>query len=477
MVFERIESPGLAHYSYLIGDQKEAVVIDPRRDSEVYVQQAVSRDLRICHILETHRNEDYLVGSLDLAARTGAAIWHADEQWDYEYGRPAQEGQEWQVGRFRLRAIAAPGHTPGMMAYLLHDSDGHPWILFSGDALLAGAVGRVDLLGPERSQEMAGLLYNTIFDKFLPLGDGVIVCPAHGSGSVCGSDIAERSWTTIGLERRYNPRLQHTDRQSFVATIPQAPEKPPYFAQMEKWNLAGPPPLSDLPHPVPLSADDLARQAEEALVLDVRQDLAFNAAHVPGALSIWLDGVPSLAGWFLPYGRPILLVADSGDLDRAVRYLVRLGFDRVAGYLAGGMLSWHEAGRESAATRMVTVTELCADLDAEERPWILDVRGSDELEKDGRLMGAQNIPITQLPALIQEVPRDADVRIFCGSGLRSTIAASILQAQGWENISVVLGGTAGWNSVSCPLDLTGRPRREERWPQNLLGEAAQGRTA
>ncbi|MBU1750692.1 MAG: MBL fold metallo-hydrolase, partial [Chloroflexi bacterium] len=226
MLFERIESKGLAHYSYLIGDGQEAMVIDPRRDCDIYVEQAVKAGFRITHILETHRNEDYVIGSPELAARTGAAIWHADAQWDYQYGQPVQDGQTWPVGRLKVQAIHTPGHTPGHMSYLLHDPDGAPWVVFTGDALFAGDVGRVDLLGMDRAAEMAGRLYDTLFGRLLPLGDQVIVCPAHGAGSVCGTAIAERLWTTVGLERRLNPSLQHTDRAGFVAQTARELERP-----------------------------------------------------------------------------------------------------------------------------------------------------------------------------------------------------------------------------------------------------------
>gem|GEM_PF-6042768 len=162
MLFERIESQGLAHYSYLIGDQGEAIVIDPRRDVDVYAQTATRAGMRIAHVLETHRNEDYLIGSLELVARTGAQVWHADGMLDYQYGQPAQDGQTWRIGRLKMRAIHSPGHTLGSMSYLLHDPDGAPWVLFTGDALFAGEVGRVDFLGMDRAPEMAGHLYDTL---------------------------------------------------------------------------------------------------------------------------------------------------------------------------------------------------------------------------------------------------------------------------------------------------------------------------
>jgi len=451
MVFERIESEGIAHCSYLIGDGHRAVVIDPRRDGDIYIDRAVRNGFRIFAILETHRNEDYAIGSVELADRTGAEIWHADGQLDYQYGQTVSDGQSWNAGRLKITAIHSPGHTPGSMSYLLHDPDGRPWMLFTGDALFAGDVGRVDLLGMDRAEELAGQLYDTLFEKLLPLGDDLIVCPAHGSGSVCGSAIAERTWTTIGLERRLNPMLQHGSREEFIAAAARELERPPYFRRMERLNLEGAALPGGLPAPPPLTADEFAEKAQTSIVLDTRSNLSFCAAHVPQSLSIWLEGLPGFVGWFTPYDKPLLMVNETDDTDRMVRYLVRLGYDQLVGSLAGGMLSWHTAGQESGAIRTVTVQTLCALLDEEEKLHVLDVRSEREVTSAGEIPNAHQIHITQLPHRMSEVPRDRSVYIFCGSGLRSTVAASLLQRQGWKNVAVVLGGLAGWSSVSCPL--------------------------
>jgi hydroxyacylglutathione hydrolase len=451
MLFERIESTGLAHYSYIIGDKNEAVVIDPRRDCEVYVERAFNQGIAITHILETHRNEDYVIGSKELASQTGAEIWHADSQWEYKYGQSVEDGQQWKVGRFRIQAINSPGHTPGSMSYLLYEAAGNPWVVFTGDALFAGDVGRVDLLGMDRAEEMAGHLYDTLFTRILPLGDGVIICPAHGAGSVCGTAIADRKWSTIGLERTLNPKLQYTNRSDFISHVARELERPPYFRQMEKLNLEGAPILDRLPAAKPLPAETFAERMKNSIVLDTRMELGFSAAHVPDSLSIWQQGLPSFAGWFLPYDKPLLLINETDNPDEVVRYLIRLGYDDIAGYLAGGMLSWHTAGMESTAIKTVTVQRLCHLLDRQNGLRILDVRSSEELASSGEITGAHNIHITQLPRHMDEVPKDRTVYIFCGSGLRSMIAASLLQRQGWVDLVVVLGGLAGWNSVSCPI--------------------------
>ncbi len=452
MLFKRFKSEGLAHYSYLIGDGNQAVVIDPRRDCDVYVQAASQEGLRITHLLETHRNEDYLIGSVELASRTGAAILlSAHHDLDYSYGEPIRDGQTLKIGRHKLKALHTPGHALGHMSYLLYEPGGAPWVVFTGDALFAGDVGRTDLYGRDRLDEMTGLLYESLFHNILPLGDEVTICPAHGAGSLCGTAIADRAWTTIGLERKHNPKLQYADRGDFVEHVGRMLEYPPYFRMMEKLNLKGPPVLGSLPMPPPLSPKEFAAQAKDAQVLDTRMELGFGSAHVPGALSIWEQGVPRFAGWFLSYDKPILLVTETNDVSRAVRYLIRLGFDRLDGFLAGGMLAWHKAGLESHRVETVTVQDLCHLLDRDEDAWILDVRSDAEVEQN-EIPVAHHIHVTQLPEHMDEVPRDQPVYIFCGSGVRSMIAASLLRRAGWENLTSVLGGLAGWSSVSCPLE-------------------------
>ncbi|NYT01777.1 MAG: MBL fold metallo-hydrolase [Methanosarcinales archaeon] len=450
MLFERIESRGLAHYSYLIGELNAAVVIDPRRDCQEYMERAAAEGMRITDILETHRHEDFAVGSVELSSRTGAAIWHADSALDYRYGRPVEDGQSWKVGRLALEALHTPGHTPGSMSYLLRDAAGAPWMVFTGDALFSGDVGRVDLLGMDRAEEMAGMLYHSIFRRLLPLGDGVLVCPAHGSGSVCGTSIADRPWTTLGMERMHNPRLQVMSGEEFASLVAVELERPPYFRRMEALNIQGAP-LSAIPLPPPLSPKEFAREARDAVVVDTRMEIGYGAAHVPSSQFIWHDGLASFAGWLLPYDRPLLLVSETNNPEQAVRTLLRLGYDDFAGFLAGSMLSWHMAGLESASIQTITVQELCRRLAAKAQAWILDVRAGEELARAGRIEGAVHIHVTRIPERMQEVPKDRRIYIFCGSGMRSMVAASWLKGRGWKDLVVVLGGLAGWKSLTCPI--------------------------
>jgi hydroxyacylglutathione hydrolase len=451
MLFHRIEAEGISHYSYLLGSGSEAAVIDPRRDVDVYLDLAQKNDYNIKYVLETHRNEDYLIGSLELAEQSGAEIWHADQQLPYEYGEAAKDGQEWKLGSHTVQAISTPGHTPGSMSYLLSDAHNVPLMVFTGDTLFAGEVGRTDLAGEEQIPELTARLYESIFQKLLPLGDGVIVCPAHGSGSVCGRSISDRAWTTIGTECLSNPRLQVSGRDEFVSAVGVKLERPPYFRKMEQWNLSGPSRLSSLRYPRPLAPQEFAGLPRESVVLDSRFD-GFGAAHIPGSICIWLGGVSSFAGWFLPYDQHILLVCDTVHLETLVGQLRRMGYDRIEAYLAGGgVLAWHRAGLDTESLATVTVPELCHLLDRGDDTWVLDVRSQGELTHDGEIPGAHHIHLTQIPERSLEVPRDRSVFIFCGSGLRSMVAASLLKREGWQNLTVVLGGFSAWKSVSCPL--------------------------
>jgi hydroxyacylglutathione hydrolase len=451
MLFERFEAKGLAHYSYLIGDGDHAVVIDPQRDCEAYVEAARLEGLAITHILETHRNEDYVVGSVELASRTGATVLHsAHDDLPYAYGGRIAEGEALKIGRLLLEPLHTPGHTLGHVSYLLRDATGAPWVLFSGDALFAGDVGRTDFYGPDKLEEMTGLLYDSLFGKLLPLGDGVLLCPAHGSGSACGTGIAERPWTSLGLERQHNPRLHVADKAEFVRLTARTLEYPPYFRRMEELNLRGAPLLSSVPLPRPLSASDLATRARDAVVLDTRPETAFGAAHVPDAISIWEEGLPGWAGWFLPYDKPILWVGENNEVAPIARLLCRLGYDRLEGFLAGGMTSWHKAGLPTEGYLTLNARQLCERLAGWQELWILDVRNEAEVAQQD-VPGTHHIPLSHLPQRMDELPHDRPIYLLCGSGVRSTTAASLLQRAGYADVIVILGGLAGWNAAGCPV--------------------------
>ncbi|MBN2538396.1 MBL fold metallo-hydrolase, partial [candidate division WOR-3 bacterium] len=327
-----------------------------------------------------------------------------------------------------------------------------PWMVFTGDALFAGDAGRTDLLGMDRARELAGALYESIFGRILPLGDGVLLWPAHGAGSACGAGIASRERTTLGLERRLNPKLRLADREEFIDAAAKELPRPPYFREMERVNLVGGP-AAELPVLEPLAPDEFAGWLADAQVLDARPAAAFAAAHVPGALSAWPDGVASFAGWFLDFDRPVALVAGAGQERIIQRRLARLGFERLVGFLAGGIVAWLTAGRAAAATRTVTVGRLCEELDEGGDAVILDVRGREEAAAAGEIPGARLVPLTELADRLDELDREEELTVFCGTGLRSMIAASLLEQRVFRRVRVALGGLRGWRSRSCPVKL------------------------
>lgn len=447
MLWQRIESEGIAHYSYLAGRNGEALVVDPRRDVDVYEALLAHSGHRLRYILETHRNEDCLVGSVELASRTGAEIWHADRQLDYAYGNAAADGQEWHVGTLWVRALATPGHTPGHISYVLGDRGGAPWAVFSGDTLFAGGVGRTDLAGEHMVEELTQQLFHSVFARLLPLGDGVLLCPAHGPGSVCGAGpLDDRPWTTIGYEREHNPLLR-LDEKTFVERHAKMLETPPYFKEMERRNLEGSRLPGGLPHLAPLSPDESDGLPETTQVLDVREVAAFGGAHVPHSLGIPEREVPLFAGWFLSYEQPLLTVLAGADPEPLVRALVRIGHDRFAGYLAGGLHAWYTSGLPTGQIECLSVADAHRRWVSDDGIWVLDVRSPGELESDGKIPGAVNMPLRQILSHLDDIPRHSSIMIFCGSGRRSMIAASLLRQRGWEKLSVVLGGIQAWLSI------------------------------
>jgi len=457
MIFQRVRSEGLAHISYVIGSGSEVAVIDPRRDCQAYINIAKREGAKIKHVFETHRNEDYVIGSIELANLMSARIYHGSGV-QFEYGRRLKDGQEFAIGALKLVAIRTPGHTDEGMSYAVADLEAgeEPVMVFTGDTLFVGDVGRVDLYGPKEAPRMAGNLYDSIFKRILPLGDGTILCPAHSSGSVCGGAISEREESTLGLERAQNPALQKGKRDFIRFKIAERHERPPYFRMMERYNLEGPPLLRHLPDPDPLSPRDFRKRMEAgALVVDTRKPAAFGGAHIKGSYSIWLEGLPSQAGWMLPYDTPILLVLeDRGYLDRAVRYLVRLGYDRIGGYLCGenscGVEAWYNEALKTEHLGLLTVQELKARMEVGDKIVVLDVRRDDEWE-DGHIGGAMHIPLSHLKERLKEVPRNLPIAVVCNVGNRASLGASILRREGYGEVYNVLGSMTAWRNAAYPM--------------------------
>ena len=454
MIFERIKSEGIAHNSYLIGSGSDAAVIDPRRDCQIYIDRARQYGLRIRSIFETHRNEDYVIGSVELNSFTGAEIYHGPGL-DWKYGNILGDGQEFQIGDLKLTALHTPGHTDESMSYAVADlSSGEAVVIvFAGDALFVDDVGRTDLYGPEEASRLASNLYDSIFNKLLPLGDGVILCPAHGAGSVCGLNIGDRDESTLGIERVQNPVLQIKNKDDFIKyKVAEQPERPHYFRRMEKYNLEGPPLLGCMPLPTPLTPTEFRGEMERgAVVVDTNEPAAFGGAHIKGAYSIWLEGLPVFAGWVLSYDKPILLVLENQCyLEKAVRYLIRAGYDRITGYLKDGTGGWYNAGFPTENLPLLSVHQLKDKIDRGEELIVLDTRGRDEWAR-GHIKGALQIYVGHLGQRLVEVPKDKPVAVICSVGHRAGLGASILLRAGYRKVYNVLGSVKAWVATGFPV--------------------------
>jgi len=442
MFIERLVSEGLAHFSYIGGNDNDAFVVDPKRDVDSYIKIAESNCCRIRFVFETHRNEDYLIGSLEIEKRTGCRIIHSDRL-DFGYGEPATENDIFDIGGMRIRIIETPGHSLESLSFVLYPSSVEiPLAVFTGDAFFYGNVGRTDLLGREKTAEYASILHASLLGKLLPLGDGTIVYPAHGAGSACGGTMADIIISTIGYERATNPMLGLT-REEFIErkkreNIP----LPPYFARMADHNLNGP--LFLEPGRVePMDAPTFASFMANSTVVDTRSPLSFAGGHINGSYNIWLGGLPAFAGRIVDYEKDILLVTErQEDVESVKRYLARVGLDKVKGYLCEGIEDWQNHGMMLEQSGIYTVDNLHEKL-TEEELFLLDVREKEEYIND-HIPGSVNIYVGELEKRLAEVPSDRPVVSLCSTGNRSGLGASILARGGFKMVHNLIGGMTAW---------------------------------
>ncbi|MDD1695402.1 MAG: MBL fold metallo-hydrolase [Methanoregula sp.] len=454
MLFERIVSEGIAHNSYLVGSAGRAAVIDPRRDGDIYMDIARQNELVITHIFETHWNEDYIIGSLELKKRCGAEIFHGARM-AFAYGKPVKEGDTFVLGSLKFSVLETPGHTEESISLVLRDSEvaDQPYMVFSGDTLFAGDIARTDFFGQARKAEMAEKIYDSIAKKILPLGDGVILCPAHGAGSVCGNEIADHPFTTIGYEKATNPVLA-LGRERFISQrINESPYLPPYFREMETKNLKGAPVLNRLPDLRFLSVPEVNQLRKSGCqVIDIRAPTSFGAGHIPGSISIWREGLPQFMGWFLDYQKPIVIVDDFNlDLDPVIRHFFRLGYDNIAGVLSARFPGWTKAAQEIRTIPTCSVQKLKEDLE-KEQPFLLDVRDIKNWNTVGHIHGAHHIYIGELPQHLEEIPKDEHIVIYCDAGYKGSLAASILANHEYHQLTNVLGGMTAWKKAGFRIE-------------------------
>ncbi len=447
-----IKSRGLAHNSYFLSDGGEAAVFDPRRDCAAYTQLAEEECAQIKYVVETHAHEDFLTGSLELQNLTEAEIAHSNEG-HFKYGQHnLVDGDELRIGRLVIKALYTPGHTNDSMCYTVYEStNSYPLMVFTGDTLFAGEVGRTDLLGPERQQQQSEELYESIHGKVLPLGDHVLVYPAHGSGSVCGFEISDRECTSIGYERKANSQLT-LDKPSFVKhLVRQALLIPPYFAQMVRYNLNGPPLLRNGFSPLNVAQFEEEMSKPDTVVIDAREPGAFAGSHIPGTLNIWLNGLSLFPGWVATYAQRILLVvAQPHEVQVAQSYLWRLGFDTLIGYLCSGIQEWRNSGKPFDHIDTLSADQVKATLDLNEII-VLDVRDEREWEA-GHIPRAKHIYVGQLPNEANQLQKDMPVVTQCTVGNRAGLAASILKKMGFSNVYNLLGGMQAWRSRGYPIE-------------------------
>ncbi len=460
MYFEQFYLGCLAHASYLLASEGEAVIVDPQRDIDLYLKAAEEHGVKIRHIFETHLHADFVSGHRELAARTGAQIYIGAQAGAQFPHVDVSDGFELRFGKARIRVLETPGHTPESICLVVTDEEKSPkpWAVLTGDTLFLGDVGRPDLSKTHTPTELAGLLYDSLHQKLLTLSDDVLVYPAHGAGSLCGRNMrAERS-STIGTERLTNYALQITSKDAFVKELTtNLPVRPDYFLQDAQINREGAPALSELLALAALSPQKVKSLLDDgAMVLDVRPSDQFAAGHVPGSVNIALSGqFASWAGSVLGLAsRPVLIAESPGQISEARLRLARVGIEDLQGYLEGGTQAWKQAGLPLATTPQITVQELQQRLKSSHVD-VLDVRREAEWQA-GHIEDAAWWPLDNFKVSPPEIAHNKTVAVHCKGGYRSMIACSLLQRAGFSNVVNVAGGFDAWQQAELPVE-TAKP--------------------
>ncbi len=459
LVFQTIQTEGIAELSYLLGDDSAGVaaVFDPTADVEKYMTLAREKKVSITHIFETHIHADLISGSRELCARLGSAKIFVSHEGGARYGfdhEKLADGDQFTFGKSIVTVKHTPGHTPEHVSYLVAEKDHaeNPWGVLTGDSLFVNSAGRPDLLGSSETEELTRKLFETLRGFYLALPDGVAIFPAHGHGSPCGADIGDRLQSTIGYERKFNSYLQFTNFEKFKEhALGSAPPVPKYYPLMKKINAKGPEILGNLPHApgLPPKTFQEAVEKNEGVLVDTRLMLAFGGGHIAGALNI--GGTPMLsiwAGWLLDPDKPILLVMDSDDkVEEIVTLFLRTGFTKFAGYLVGGMTAWDNAGFPLEAVGQVTVHEIKEPVTPLQ---VVDVRAPGEW-KEGHVPGATHIFLPELREKSAGLDKQQPVAVYCDSGYRASIASSILKQEGFTRVCNVPGSWQAWKNAKFPI--------------------------
>ena len=460
LIFERIQTDGIAELSYLVGDDSEGVaaVFDPTPDVDKYLEMARENSLAITHIFETHIHADLMSGARELCARVDSAKIYVSHEGGARYGfdnEKVTDGDTFTLGGTVITARHTPGHTPEHMSYELAEKERpqKPWGVLTGDSLFVNSAGRPDLLGTSESKKLAEQEFHTLCDYFLKLSDSVMIHPGHGAGSPCGADIGDRLQSTIGYERETNPFLQFEDVKEFTEhALSTAPPVPTYYPRMKKLNAKGPEIIGNLPRVAGLPAKVFKKAVDEkeGVLIDTRTMLGFGGGHIPGALNI--GGSPMLsiwAGWLLDPGKPLLLVLekDSG-LEQVVTFFIRTGYTKFAGYLVGGMKNWDNAGFPIATVPQMNVHEVQA---ANGEVQIFDVRTTDEWKGD-HIPGAHHLFLPDLREKAAKFAKTTPTAVYCDSGYRASLAASILKQEGYTDVRNIPGSWQAWKKAGFEVE-------------------------
>jgi glyoxylase-like metal-dependent hydrolase (beta-lactamase superfamily II)/rhodanese-related sulfurtransferase len=461
MIIQQLYTSCLSEAAYFIADNDEAAVVDPLRDIDAYLRLAEEHSVTIKYIFETHFHADFVSGHLELARKTGAPIIYGPETKAGFVITRAADGQEFKVGDLSIKALHTPGHTLESTCYLLHDADGKPYCIFTGDTLFVGDVGRPDLFsGNMTKEELAGLMYHSLNEKIRPLNDDIIVYPAHGPGSACGKSLGPETFSTIGAQKATNYALQEMTKEEFVKTVTTGLNAPPaYFPVNARINQQGYKSMDELKEDSfkGLSIEEFKQAvADGAWILDTRTSTIFTEGFVPESISIGLDGrFAEWVGSLLPHDQDFVLVTEAGKEEESIIRMARVGYDRVRGYLAGGYEAWRAAGERIDLIIDIEADELAIDLPHDIRLEVLDVRKPAEYEA-GHVQGATSLPLSEMmdPLNLAMVDSDNNLYVHCAGGYRSVIAASLLKRQGFHNLRNVLGGWGKMKEIkSLPVVL------------------------
>ena len=451
MFIQQFYTACLSEAAYYIESKGEAVIIDPLRDVDMYIEFAKERGANIKYILETHFHADFVSGHLDLSKRTGAPIVYGPGAHPKFAIHSAKDGEVLPVGDVSIHVMHTPGHTLESTCYLLKDAEQNPHAIFTGDTLFVGDVGRPDLSsGSMSSEELASIMYDTIQNKILPLSDDIIMYPGHGAGSSCGKSLGSETYSTIGEQKKNNYALKIHNKEEFVKAVTDGLNKAPvYFAINAGINQNGYDDVAEVCSrgSKMLTVDEFKSKINEgALILDTRNSNVFTEGFIPGSISIGLEGrFAEWAGNLIPFNQPMILVTEPGKEMESVVRLARVGFDKMEGCLNGGIDAWKNSGQSLDMIINVEADELMMDIPHDPNLVVLDVRNDAEFQS-GHLENATHLCLKEMidPLNLARLEDHENIYVHCAGGYRSVIASSILKREGMHNIRNVSGG---WNKI------------------------------